>query len=85
MFAATLLILTPHLQAVQMSISPVEWITKPRCIHNMENSTGNGCEQSLTTWNSMDYSYKYNVELTKPDTKEYGLQDFIFRKLEMPT
>lgn len=43
-----------------------------------------GCEQSLTTWNSMDYSYKYNVELMKPDKKEYVLHDFIFRKLEMP-
>lgn len=52
----------PHLETMQMSISTVEWITKPWCIHNMENSTSNGCGQSLTMWNSMDYSYKYKVE-----------------------
>lgn len=36
----------PRLETMQMSLSAVEWRTQPWCIHNMENSTSNGCEQS---------------------------------------
>lgn len=35
------------------------------------------------TWNNTDYSYKYNIELMKPDTNEYILHDSIFRKLKI--
>lgn len=37
---------------------------------------------SVTTYNHMNKSHKYNNEWEKPDTKEYTLHDSIYIKYE---
>lgn len=57
--------------------STVEWI-QPWYLHSMEYSTA--MEVNSLPLYGTDLDYSYSVELMKPDTKEYILQNSIFKK-----